>query len=188
MPEGVSNAANNRCCATEACMEALSIATTKKKVKEAFEKSGICVSEGDEPIITIDPWRLAEALPNSDHAFEEPLLNPPRSALYSCQLNTERLIELITLAKNEDLTKEETAEAWKAVAVYRDNLTDLENRWYFENEGKLPWHGNPLVGKKVQMAYEAGRKPRKSIAPKSPKHWSEVMAEEKKKKICFKKR
>ena len=38
------------------------------------------------------------------------------------------------------------------------------------------------------MAYEVGRKPRKSIAPKSPKHWSEVMAEEKKKEMFDKKR
>ena len=91
--------------------------------------------------LVVDPSRLAVHLPGTTH-FENPVLPPPRTALYSCILNTPELTALFKTAK-DDTHPELAKDAWVQVAEYRDELTSMKGAkprqgWYTLTGGAIP--------------------------------------------------
>ena len=76
------------------------------------------------PSVTITPSTLASHFPDSASVFSAPLLPPHHTALYSCILNTQELIDLIKVAKGGDAKAAKGA--WMAIANYHQALTDTE--------------------------------------------------------------
>ena len=185
LPEGVSAAAAHRCKAIAASLEALHVATSKAKTKSAFARGGIILTEKK---VILDPSKFALHLPNPDHVFDVPLLPPPRTALYSCILNTTEIIELVKVAKKVDQCPQIAKQAWLDLAAIRDGLTEAETDFFLQNPDVLPWVNNPVIGKDPNLAFEVSAGPRKSIAPHSELEWYERLLLEKKQEIAENKR
>ena len=133
----------------------------------------------------MDLSKFALHLQNPDHVFDAPLLPPPRTALYSCVLNTE-IIELVKVDKK--VQRPQIAKAWVDLAAIRDKLTEPETEFYYQNPDVLPWENNSVIGKDPNLAFEVPTGPRKSIVPCSELEWYEKLLLEKKEEVAEKRR
>ena len=80
-------------------------------------------------------------LQNPDDAFMTPVEPPARSALYSCQLNTQEIIDMIQAVKKDNLSSEKTAEAW---AVLPNIVTKLPKMKLSSLKIQVFYHGTTL--------------------------------------------
>ena len=112
--EGISSAALLRCHVLLSTLKAYNQAAEPTNTLNAFKNSGIQVKLFPSPSVTITPSTLASHFPDSASVFSAPLLPPHHTALYSCILNTQELIDLIKVAKGGDA--EAAKGAWMAIA------------------------------------------------------------------------
>ena len=180
-PENIPSAAYNRCIAIKAALEAFHVASSKDKIKSAFKRGGLVISNGQ---LIVDPSKIAQHLANPEHVFETAIEPPPRTAVYSCVLNTPELIQEIEIAKSSSSTALESKYAWARIADLRDDLTEAEMDHYTEHPDQLPWQGNPVIGKDDNLAFEPGKGKRVSIVPHTEDHWSKRLLEKKKYEIA----
>ena len=182
-PDMMSNAAVHRCKAMEACLEALHVATSKSKTKAAFARGGVILHENK---VIVDSSKFAEHLPNPEHVFDIPLEPPPRSALYSCVLNTPAIIQEVKTAKKENQDPQVAKDAWLKLAAIRDEITEAEIKFFHDHPDVLPWSSNPLIGKDPNLAFSPGTGSRRSIEPTKELQWYERLLEEFKEEVAKK--